>query len=358
MLFPALNRHVWLDTPACAPGAQPVVDAMHDALTGWQTGDFSWSEWDAAREACRGLFAQFVGAPADNVALVGSVGEAAATVSRHLPPGDIVIGAKEYRSNLFPFAAAGDAERRVVRAGTSATGVRADDLVAAIRPDTAIVVVSDVLSQDGHRVDLRRVRAAADAVGAALFVDATQSLGVLRLNYDAIRPDYLAVHGYKWMLCPRGAAWLVVRDDRLESIHPLMPNVQSGADSGYFGGELNPWPTAARCDTSPAWMSWVGARAALELMLALPSVAVERHCVDLAARFREGAAAAGAIALDDGSGSHIVTVTVADADAALVALRARRVRAIALGDRVRVGFHYFNNEADVDTALAGLKEAR
>jgi selenocysteine lyase/cysteine desulfurase len=356
-LFPACERYVWLDTPACPPAARPVADALGAAIAGWRDGDFSWAEWDAAREDCRALFARLIGVEDADVALIGSAGEAAATVARSMPPGDVVISNLEYRSNLFPFAAAADdSERRLVRAPASAAGVRAEDLIAAITPRTTMVVVSDVLSQDGHHVDLAAVRLAADAVGAALFVDATQSLGVLRFDLEQVRPDYLVVHGYKWMLCPRGAAWLVARGDRRDALRPLMPNVQSDARGGYFGGELQPWPTAARCDTSPAWLSWVGARAALELLLELPAELVESHCLALAARFREGAAALGARPLDDGRGSQIVSVAVRDARAAEGALAARGVRALAMSGRVRVGFHYFNIESDADLALSALKE--
>lgn len=49
-------------------------------------------------------------------------------------------------------------------------------------------------------------------LGARLFVDATQSVGVLRFPLAAATPDYVAVHGYKWLIAPRGAAWLYVRD--------------------------------------------------------------------------------------------------------------------------------------------------
>jgi selenocysteine lyase/cysteine desulfurase len=353
-LFPALERLVWLDSPACPPGADPVVQAMRDALSAWSSGSFTWADWQESGQASRRLFAQFVGVPVDDVALVASTGEAAATVARGLPPGDIVVSEKEYRSSLFPFAAVADERHRVVEAKTSSAGVRAEDLIAAIGPQTSIVVVSDLLSQDGHRVDLRPVRAAADDVGAALFVDATQSMGVLRFDYKAIRPDYLAVHGYKWMLCPRGAAWLVVRDAASSGLAPLMPNVQTDAVGGYFGGRLQPWSTAARWDTSPAWLSWVGAEAALQLMAQLPQAAVEQHCLALADRFRDGARAAGARPLDDGSASHIVTVEVSDAEAVFAAMSRRNVRCIALGDRVRVGFHYFNNDSDADTALEAL----
>ena len=203
--------------------------------------------------------------------------------------GDIVIGDLEYRSLLFPFTSAEDGEHRLIRAASGAPGVRTSDLIAAMTRRTRIVVVSDVLSQDGHRLDLKRLREATDAVGAQLFVDATQSLGALRFDYDRIRPDYLVVHGYNWLLSPRGAAFLVVRDSLVRDMRPLQPNVQSSVDGMYFGGTLSLWPTAARLDTSPAWFSWVGARTALALLSTLDAQQAEERCLGLARQFREAA---------------------------------------------------------------------
>jgi selenocysteine lyase/cysteine desulfurase len=208
------------------------------------------------------LFATYLGVPASTVALMSSFVEAAATVAAGLTPGRIVVGDQEYRNNLFPWVARRGAEHEVVRVGSAGGGVRTEDLIAAITPQTVLVTVSEVLSHDGVRADLPSLRAATDKVGARLFVDATQSLGVLRFDWPTIRPDYLAVHGYKWLLCPRGAAWLVAREDRVGELRPLLPSWKSTDDQQFFGGELRHSPGAARCDTPTAWFSWVGARSA------------------------------------------------------------------------------------------------
>jgi selenocysteine lyase/cysteine desulfurase len=122
----------------------------------------------------------------------------------------------------------------------------------------------------------------------------------------------------------------------------------------YFGGPLQLAPGAARCDTSPAWLSWAGAQAALELVSALPTAAVERHCLALAAAFRDRARQAGAAPLNTGQPSHIAVVQVRNPDSVRARLRSHRFRARMLGDRLRVGFHYFNNDVDVAAVLAGL----
>ena len=137
-----------------------------------------------------------------------------------------------------------------------------------------------------------------------------------------MQPDYLAVHGYKWLLCPRGAAWLVTRDDRVGELRPLAPNWRSaGPPYGYFGLPMRLAGDAARCDASPAWFSWVGACAALRLLGSLDAGRVERHCLGLAAR-----------------------------------LSRRGIRVTSLGDRIRFGFHYFNNDHDVDRTVEALSQ--
>jgi selenocysteine lyase/cysteine desulfurase len=111
---------------------------------------------------------------------MGSVAEAAATVAASLPGqgGVIVAGDGEFRSNLLPWLALEARGYRVIRVPAEGAS-RTESLLAAIDERTVLIAVSHVLSTDGERVDLVRLRAAADAVGARIFADVTQSLGVL-----------------------------------------------------------------------------------------------------------------------------------------------------------------------------------
>ncbi|WP_242613871.1 aminotransferase class V-fold PLP-dependent enzyme [Actinomadura roseirufa] len=353
--FPALRTRVWLDTPGSPPGAAPVVSALREVLDAWSSGDFDWTEWDGAAARARGLFADLAGVPAATVSTVGSLAEAAATVARSLPRTRVVVPAEDFRSNLYPWLAAHEVVTVPARDGAT----RAEDLIAALDDRTGLLAVSEVTSREGTRLDLAALREATDRVGARLFVNLTQSFGALRFSMDAVRPDYMAVHGYKWMLCPRGAAWLVTRPDRLDGdapLTPLAPSWKSGPlPHGYFGGPLNLAEDAARCDASPAWFSWVGACAALGLLGRLDAAAVERHVLGLAARLTEGAAALGLRRVHDGPPSHIVVLAVDGAERIAERLRRRGVRATALGDRVRFGIHYFNDESDISTVLDVLR---
>lgn len=353
--FPAVQRQVWLDTPGSPPAALGVVGALQSAMDAWLYGEFDWKEWDRAPAASRSRIARLLDIPQERIALMGSVAEAAATVAKSLPLGRIVVPAVEFRSNLFPWCQLERTGHEVVLIPPQDGHTRTEDIVAALDSRTVLLAVSDVLSIDGHRADLVALRQATTQVGARLFVDATQSLGALRLDMNQVRPDYLAVHGYKWMLCPRGAGWLATAPELAEELHPLLPSWKStDPPHDYFGGPFVPAQGAARCDTSPAWLSWIGALPALDLLLTLDAEQVERHCLRLAADFRARVAAAAV-----GSGqSHIVVVRVNDPAAVGARLARDGVRATLLGDQLRVGFHYFNSDADVERAASVLRDER
>jgi selenocysteine lyase/cysteine desulfurase len=219
-LFPALRSTVWLDTPAAPPGAEPFVQALREVMSAWSSGGFDQDAWDATRGEARGLFARLVGVDPATVSTHGSLAEAATTVAGSLPLGRVVVAAEEFRSNLFPWRA----RHQVVAVPARGGATRVEDLIDALDRRTLLLAVSEVTSREGQQLELPALRAATDRVGARLFVNLTQSLGALRFDAEAVRPDYLAVHGYRWLLCPRDAAWLATRPDRLEELRPLAPS--------------------------------------------------------------------------------------------------------------------------------------
>jgi selenocysteine lyase/cysteine desulfurase len=353
-LFPALREWAWFDTPGSAPLADPVAEDLLTQIELWRRGSFEWRVWDAAVEESRGLFAQLAGVEVDRVAALASVAEAASTVAASLQPGSIVISDEEYRSVLYPFLALDPRRNPVIRVTATEGVVSTADLVAAIRSDTVLVAASDTLTSNGARIAWKELSDAAHAVEAEVFADLTQAFGVLQYDIDASGIDYAAVHGYKWLLCPRGAAWLVTPPGRV--IAPLLPNWKSTVPPfGYFGGELELPPDASRLDTSPAWLSWLGSLPALKTMLRLNPAEVEQHCVGLARVWAEEAARVGLLPVIARQDSHIVVMEAGAAAPKLGRrLAAANVKATCLGTRLRVGVHYFNDLSDIERGVAAL----
>jgi selenocysteine lyase/cysteine desulfurase len=139
---------------------------------------------------------------------------------------------------------------------------------------------------------------------------------------------------------------MAVGDAWLERIVPHSAGWYAGKDvhQSYFGPPLRLARDARRLDTSPAWFSWVGTQPALELLNRIGIDAVYAHDVALANRFRAG------LRLEP-SNSAIVSVDLPDASERLE--RAGIVAALR-GGRLRVSWHLYNTEDDVDAALGAL----
>jgi selenocysteine lyase/cysteine desulfurase len=339
-----------------APAASPVVAALRTAIDEWEAGSFSWRDSESAASATRGLFAEILGVDETSVALMSSVSEAATTVARSLPVGTIVLGEKEFRSNLLPWLQLRDEGFTIRQVTGVADIVQTRDLIDAIDPDTTLVAVSEVLSRNGNRADVPAIAAQCRSVGARLFVDATQSLGALRLPPQEL--DFVACHGYKWLLAPRGCAWLYARPDRLAELRPCAPSWRSSADGQYFGEPTELPSTARKLDSSFSWLPWLGARAALTVIASVDPLTMESHVLSLAQSFRSALTDLGVMPLGVETPSHIVVVPVVDAPTVERQLHESNIAATSLGEAVRFGFHGFNNESDVDLALRALTQKR
>ena len=188
------------------------------------------------------------------------------------------------------------------------------------------------------------IAAAAAHDGVVTIVDATQALGWLPL--DASRFDVVAAAAYKWLMSPRGTAFMYVRPERLSSVAPLTAGWYGGEDphASYFGPPLRLAEDARRLDTSPAWFSWVGTQPALELLERIGIEAVHAHDVGLANRFREG------LGLPPGD-SAIVSV---ESEGTQERLERAGIMAATRGGRLRTSWHLYNTDGDVDRVLEAL----
>jgi selenocysteine lyase/cysteine desulfurase len=328
----------YLDTATYGLPPRSTLDALQRALRGWQEWE-DWHRWEEDGEACRALFARIVGARAEDVSLQPAVSAAAGIVAASLPagPGDnVVCYESDFHSVLFPFLAL---EQRGVEVRLRPL----DALAGAVDERTALVAVSAVQSADGQVADLASLR----ATGTRVFVDATHAVGALPV--DLSHADYLAAAGYKWLLCPRGLAFFYVRPDRLGEIEPWLAGWKATIEpyERYYGPPRELTADARRLDTSLPWLLAAGSRPSLQLIADLGAERIAEHDLALTRRFCEGLGMPAPV-------SPIVQLAVPDAEATLARLEAAGVRAAGRAGAVRLSFHLYNTEEDVDRALEVL----
>jgi len=331
-------ERIYLNTASYGLPPLPAWEAMQAALADWRHGRTSWEHWGEATEGARAAFAALVGVDATQVATGATVSGLVGLLAAALPDGTRVLAPDvEFTSALFPFLVH---EKR----GVTVRTVPPAELVAAVDRSVDVVVASAVQMSSGEVLDLDGLARAAAVHGVTTIVDATQACGWLPI--DARRFDAVVCAAYKWLVSPRGTAFLAIRPALLERVVPLSAGWYAGEDphTTYFGLPLRLAGSARRLDTSPAWHCWVGARPALELLLEIGIDAVHAHDLRLANRFRAG------LGLPPGD-SAIVSVDVAGAAERLT--RAGIMAAVR-GGRLRTSWHVHNTDADVDATLAAL----
>src|SRR5262245_19038552 len=254
----------YLDTATYGLPPEPTIRALRRDYDDWQAGTAKWVEWDRQSERARVALTRLIGAAPSRVALLPSVSVGVGVVAAALQPGDlVVVPTAEFRSVLYPLLVA--RERGVELVDVEDV----DRLVDAITPGTTLVAISLVQMQTGRVLPVHEIVDRVEAVGARVLLDATHGVPFVDLGDVIDRVDYNLVHGYKHLLCPRGVSFMVLREDHIATLPPIVSSWRASDDpyTKFFGGPLALADGAARHDSSLAWHPWVGAAESLELLV-------------------------------------------------------------------------------------------
>jgi selenocysteine lyase/cysteine desulfurase len=329
---------------ACTAGVLPLParDALVADAEAAAAGRIDMAAYASAAERARAHFAAIVGTTPDRVAIGSQTSPFAAMIAASLSEGaEVLVPAGDFSSLILPFV---HAQRRL-----RVREVPVTDIAAEIRPDTALVAFSLVQSATGEVADLPAITRAARRHGARTLCDGAQAVGWLPV--DARDVDALVCHAYKWLCAPRGVAFLAVSDDFAPLIPALYAGWYAGADpwSSCYGSDVALATDATRLDLSPAWQAFVGAEQSLALFAAADQGALHAHATRLARRCRDllglpqPAIASAIVTSPDPDGSGLARLTAAG------------ITASGRAGRLRLAFHVFNDDADVDRAVAALR---
>ncbi|HLM64914.1 MAG TPA: aminotransferase class V-fold PLP-dependent enzyme [Acidimicrobiales bacterium] len=333
----------YLDTATYGLAPTATAEVVLGAERARMEGRLDVPAVDEAIAACRSLFGALVGVPGDRVAIAAQVSPLVGLVAEALPPGSTVLAPEgEFTSVLWPFLA-----RR--SDGVRVRTVPVERLVDAVDRTVDLVATSVVQSADGTVLDPVALLGAARAGGARVLLDVTQAAGWLPLDAcgDA---DWVVGAGYKWLLAPRGTAFLAGTAEALDAVRPAGAGWYAGEDpwDSCYGAPLRLAEGVRRLDVSPVWPAWLGQRSSLELLTRIGVDAIHRHDVALANRLRAG------LGLAPGP-SAIVSLAVPDGTRERLA--AAGIAASARAGRLRLSCHLHNDESDVDRALGVLAAA-
>jgi selenocysteine lyase/cysteine desulfurase len=199
----------------------------------------------------------------------------------------------------------------------------------------------------------------------ALFVDAIQGLGPLRIDVERTPIDFLAADGHKWLLGPEGAGLLYVRRYWIDRLRPLGVGWHSVVGS-YNSPEIDfrLKPSAQRWEGGSFNMPGLQALgASVNLLLELGPDAVSSRILDRAQAVRELAARAGwrvtgSKQPEDHSGIVAVEHDDVPSHEAARALKHMGIAVCARRGKLRVSPHVYNHEGDLERLREGLLGCR
>lgn len=361
--FPILADTVHLACCSLAPRSLALDGAMARMLDELHADPTPWDLWYEQVELGRRRFAALIGAEPAQVAVVpaATVGafQVASTMDWRARP-RIVTTEADYSSVVQVWSAQRPRGAEVVTVPERDGLVDAAEYVTAIDGRTGLVSVPTVSYRTGSRLPVHEVTSAAHAAGARVFVDAYQSAGVLPLDVTELGCDYLVSGVMKFLLAVPGLAYLYVREGLDDAVDPQLTGFLGRTNPLAFDPAALDFPPDARrfqigMPTLPVALA---ANAGLGLVEELDDKAVEHHVHGLVERAVRTLREAGvAVQVPDDERRRGPQVAVVDPDPVGLArfLNDRRIFP-ARGHVVRLSFHYFNTESDVDAASAAITE--
>jgi len=330
--------------------------------------DFAPAQFERARRAA----ARLINADPADVALVPSVSYGVATAGKLFAPpratrvltleNDHVSPVLEWQTRASYADFLPETVRQPRDGDWTAALLQAIDRPGA--PPVGLASISSVHWSDGCAIDLERVGAALRRHGAALLIDATHAVGVMKLDVQALDPDFVVFPTYKWVLGPYGRGFLYVAK-RWQNGEPLEQTgaARRGVDSerGPYMRDLAYVDGARRFDMGERdfFVSLEMAAIGMELVAEWGSAAIVERLRMLTDRLADGLRNTG-VRVPDARvrAPHILSLGFADGmpEGLVERLAAAQVYAASRLGRLRISPHVYNDEADVDRFVEMFRE--
>ena len=365
--YSTLRESVYLNQASLGLIADPAVDAMHDLLDRVvRHGNLHMSDEDEAgfldglRDRAAGLLSVRDG----QIAIVSGASELLGQAPLLLAPrrgSNVIAVATDFPAITRPWLRLEErGECRVEFVEDRPESDLTDDLVGRIDAHTSVVAVGWVQYATGTTIDVPRLRAATQAAGVKLVLDATQGVGAMRCEGGTWRADLLVSSGYKWLGGPGGVAIGALAPDVIEQIPPL-PGWMGAPSPFAFDATRVAMAEGARrfTQSTMSYLSVAGLTTAIDQLLAIGMDRVEQHATRLRDQLR-AVEDRGWLPFrpptDPAASSHIVSLGRSGTASASVLARLGRAGIVCglRGGRLRVSLSPYNDEDDIAALATAL----
>jgi isopenicillin-N epimerase len=250
-------------------------------------------EWIGRRNkeslaATKAALAPFLECEPGELGLVTNATEAINAVlrSQHFDPGDELLTSDHVYNAI----------RQAMKSRARETGARyiettiplpvrrpgeiVERLLGAVTPRTRLIVIDHITSPTALRFPVEEIIRAVQGTRVRVLVDGAHAPGAIPLSMRALGADFYAANLHKWVMAPRGSAFLWVPPRHQSSIHPCVISHEWGngfeAEFDWQGTrDLTAWnsvPAALR------WLEALGVQRVMEHNHALAAWAHRTLC--------------------------------------------------------------------------------
>ena len=391
--FPILSREVYgkplvfCDSGASAQKPRVVIDCIREVYESYYSNVHRGAHYLSQRatdayEEARVIIAKFMNAPSDkNIVITSSVTESinlvAATWGRKfLKEGDeVIVSEMEHHANIVPWQMLREEKGIIIKVAPVRDdgSFHLEDFEACLSSRTKLVAITEVSNVLGTRVPIKELTKIAHERGAKVLVDGAQGIVHQGVDVQALDVDFYGWTGHK-LYGPSGVGILYGKADVLESMPPYQGGGDMIARVTFEKTTFQDPPHRFEAGTPPIVQA-IGLGAAVKYVeeLGMKSIAAQEHGTLAYAHQEladiEGYREVGTVPdkaaiisfLVDGLHPFDVAAVL---DRQGVATRVGQHCAEPLMDRmgiegtVRASFGLYNNRADVDALVAGIRKAK
>src|SRR2546425_374337 len=360
--FPVTKRFAYLNSAAAGPVSIPAHNAATDYYDKMMNdGDVHWNQWLAQREAARARIAKFINAEPDEIAFTTNTSSGMNVIVDALEGrGQVISSALEFPVTTLPWM-----HRRIpVHLLPAADGeVTLESIRKAITHDTGIISLSHVQFSNGFRIDLEKLGEIKGNHG--LVINASQSAGAFEIDVKRMGIDALCATGHKWMLAGYGSGFVYLSRELLDQSLPRSIGWLSVDEPFEMrNDEFRPrHDAAARVELGcPHFAGIFSLGAAVDLIRELGIANIQARVLELnrflTSRLTESGWSILSPLQNEAARSGETLIQVGKPGEVVRSLLGRSVIVTEKPQGIRVATHFFNNEEDIERAIAALNETR
>ena len=366
--FPVLARKTYLNSGSYCALADSVRAAFDAYMEDRLLVGANWDVWVMKNEAVREGMATLLGAAPDEIAVTASASAGLNALASAMDftgrRNKVVVSDFEFPTSAQIWHAQAARGAQVVHVPKAEDGyIPLEQFEKLIDEETALVAITHVCFRNGAKLDIAGVAKLAHAKGAKVLLDCYQSVGSELVDVKALDVDFAIGGMLKYLLGTAGIGFLYVRGELIPSLVP--------SNSGWFAQENitamditanRPSPTARRFEAgTPPVVNCYAAEAGLKIVndIGLAPIgdrvrALTRRCMQ---RLEEIGWAA-VTPVDDARRGPMIAIPATDAGALASRLMERDIVGSHRDSNLRLGFHFYNNDDDIEAVIAEMKDLR